>query len=68
MRKKIFGDYSLVEYLYVLEHILPGVIARPINLAPDAFVLEPVDEAFRHRIVLAAGHTRKPPRGLKRSG
>ena len=43
-----------VEHLDVIEHVLPGFFAGPIGSPSDPFPLEEVEEAFGHRVVVAA--------------
>lgn len=42
-----------VEHLDVVEHVLGCLFARPVDLAPDSFTLEQIEEALCHGVVVA---------------
>lgn len=44
---------AIVEYLDVIEHIIPCLFARPIGFAADPLALKQIEEALCHRVVVA---------------
>ena len=45
--------FRVVEEFDVVEYIAPRFFAIEVNLAPDAFALEQLEEALGHRVVVA---------------
>ncbi len=43
----------VVEHLDVVEHVLPCLLARPVDLAADSLALEQIEEALCHGVVVA---------------